>query len=833
MEIQEAISYVEEILGRNLDYVRRQILEVIWENKTYQTIDDYAESTIKGYAAQLLQDIGEAIGEKVTKNTVKSILEKRREQEQVKAALDSNNQHTEHQKSQSIDSSSNVQDNDYDKFITATDNKCKSLSVLYCDQRKPEFKQVSIDDFFIDIYFKERELEEDKLVNLKQIVLQESKLLIRGEPGAGKSTVLKYIDTHIYELNFPHQSLIPIFIEVKDFNQQKIKCLRERNSDEIFTLEDYISYKYFDDNQCNPVVQKIKKGETLIFLDGLDELNDKNDLDALLDSNVLKNRVIISCRSGYSLPGQKLCDTGFKTVYLCNWNNSDQQGCQIENYAYNYLIKVYNFSEEVAKSYVEDLLYYIEKLENERVKEIVGIPLILNLILIIFVKEDDFPSRKSDLYRKAIDQLIGTSNNWNELSGRDNLNIDNSEVIKLLREIAATAFEQGRHRFSLEDRNIDQSIQRSVSSLSNISDIDDRRAKSEELLNSLEVYSGLLINTGFGEYTLSHATFQEYFTARHFLNEIRGSNSKNIAFDKLIKHLTHQRWREVFLLLSEMLQPVDDLIVAIKKGIDEMPEISEDSYIQSFLVQLNNKYKIASTPFARARYRAFYLASFLDLDLSGDDAKWYINELDMAYKIDPQNGQLRYLNDSYSISHMLFISEYGFNGSIFEVFNYIQRSFYSPQWTLRVSQMMNFDIFKELQESLKLLKQEIEQTFRENDSFQDWWQREGNPLNEKLKKILNQYRFRCQNQIGQYKFSRQQRDALQQYYDANQLLLDCLQQGELYISNHSQDQNGDHPEIVINSEKNNQWKNIKNWIESTLFLPKNHTDLVLSENSST
>ncbi|WP_413163187.1 NACHT domain-containing protein [Capilliphycus salinus ALCB114379] len=818
MEIKDVICFVEKLLNRELKDIEKNILEITWNQQKLSEINNYSKKSVNKPASQLWKDITDVLGEKVKKINVKEILENRwnREREKVEAPLGFQEEQTENQHSKSVNNLTNNEENDYDKLLREQYQQCEKVSALR-RFKADVFKIVPIDDFFVDIYFqdrensKDREIEEVKLIKWQEIVLQESKLLIRGEPGSGKSMLLKFIVTHINQLD-PNQSLIPILIELKEFYNLKNKL---KNQDQSFTLEYFISYKYFNINEDNSVVQTIKQGKALILLDQLDELSRQelyHFFNVVLDFDILRNRVILSCRSGYGLPSKKLYDKEFKIVHLSPFNNDYKQGFQIQNYAYNWLTKIDNRPEEVARHYVEDLLRYIEYPENERIQEIVGIPLLLNLILIIFVEKGELPSKKSDLYRKAIDCLVGSDkDSWNYLSDRDNLEGDiNFEI--LLREIAATAFKQGNSSFSVEDRNIHQLIKRCVPSFSNIRDLDQCRAKLKKLLNDIEVDSRLLIGQG-EKYSFYHSTFQEYFTARHFLNKIDESDYSNRAFENLTQYLSDSRWREVFLLLSEMLQPVDNLIIAMKNRIDEMPEISEDSYIQSFLGQLNEKSKISSTPFVCARSRAFYLASFLDLDLSRDDAKWYIHQLDIGYEIDPHNGTLRYINDLYSLGSLWFQSEYGFNGSIFEVFNYIQSSFRNPQWTLSISQKMNFDIFQHLQESLKLLKQEIKPT--ENESLKEWWQREGDQLHKQLKEILDRYRVMCQSHIGNYKFSVQQREALKLYYDANQLLLDCLQRGYPDVSL-------DPEESKIYPEDANKikWKELKNGIESTLLLPK-------------
>ncbi|MBW4474918.1 MAG: hypothetical protein KME45_31745 [Stenomitos rutilans HA7619-LM2] len=61
--------------------------------------------------------------------------------------------------------------------------------------------------------------------------------------------------------------------------------------------------------------------------------------------------------------------------------------------------------------------------------------------------------------------------------------------------------------------------------------------------------------------------------------------------------------------------------------------------------------------------------------------------------------------------------------------------------------------------------------------FMQWWQVNGSAWTEQLRAIIEQYR----NDGDSWQFNDAQKEQLQQYYDANKLLLDCLN-GDCYVS---------------------------------------------------
>ncbi len=159
----------------------------------------------------------------------------------------------------------------------------------------------------------------------------------------------------------------------------------------------------------------------------------------------------------------------------------------------------------------------------------------------------DFPSKRSKLYEQGLDILL---RRWDEAKGiqRDKVyrDLDVEHKKELLSQLAAITFERGDYFFE------QSKIQRCIAEyLRTLPDAKTDRAilqrDSEAVLKSIEAQHGLLVERARGIYSFSHLTFQEYFTARYFV-ESSGSQ----ALEKLTNHITEKRWREVFLLTAEM-----------------------------------------------------------------------------------------------------------------------------------------------------------------------------------------------------------------------------------------------------------------------------------------
>ena len=88
---------------------------------------------------------------------------------------------------------------------------------------------------------------------------------------------------------------------------------------------------------------------------------------------------------------------------------------------------------------------------------------------------------------------------------------------------------------------------------------------SEAVLKSIEAQHGLLIERARGIYSFSHLTFQEYFTATKITSP---TPQLKQVLQSLTDKITEKRWREIFLLTTEILHPADDLLQLMKAKAD-------------------------------------------------------------------------------------------------------------------------------------------------------------------------------------------------------------------------------------------------------------------------
>jgi len=186
--------------------------------------------------------------------------------------------------------------------------------------------------------------------------------------------------------------------------------------------------------------------------------------------------------------------------------------------------------------------------ENKQIRELAVTPILLNLTCLVFQCIGKFPSKRSKLYEQGLDILLKKLAEAKGIKhGEVYRDLDVEHKKALLSQVAAITFERGDYFF--EQDKIQGYIADYLRTLPNaITDPVKLKGDSEAVLKSIEAQHGLLVERAKGIYSFSHLTFQEYFTARYFVE-----SSDSQALENLSSHITEKRWREVFLLTTEML----------------------------------------------------------------------------------------------------------------------------------------------------------------------------------------------------------------------------------------------------------------------------------------
>lgn len=168
-------------------------------------------------------------------------------------------------------------------------------------------------------------------INLGQALQLGANLVIVGQPGCGKTTALAHLATQLARKDpalGEVQSLVPIFLHIQDILPQ-IQVAQAQTSDLLNTFIKTVSHKLpiLVQNQVPSFLKlSLAQGQSLLLLDGLDELSDATLKDAVeILRNLLKGNPklrVVTTGSPAFLDG--LIELNFYPVALAAWNYQER-----------------------------------------------------------------------------------------------------------------------------------------------------------------------------------------------------------------------------------------------------------------------------------------------------------------------------------------------------------------------------------------------------------------------------------------------------------------------------------------------------------------------------
>jgi predicted NACHT family NTPase len=605
------------------------------------------------------------------------------------------------------------------------------------------------------------------------------KLVVLGKPGAGKTTFMKYLAMSCLGNRF-HGELVPIFVTLKAYAEE-----RGQPSLENYILAEFAKRKVSQD----VAKQLLDNGKALILLDGLDEVKKEDDRRVKQDidrfsRDWLKNRFAITCR----IAAREYLFENFTEVEVADFDDG-----QIETF-------VNNWFRERDESKAERLL---ERLKgNQPVKELAKSPLLLTLLCLVFGERNDFPPKRSELYKEGLEVLM---KKWDAKR-----NIEREMIYKhlspqnkedMLGQIAFNTFVNGEYFFRQED--LQRQIKDYICNLPETSaDPDVLRLDSEVVLKAIEHHHGLLVERARNIYSFSHLTFQEYFAAKAI--------ERGQQLEILVQNISNPRWKEVFYLTAEMLWRSDDFLKMMKNRIDGM--MANDEKLQAFLEwtiekssSVKTKYKIVAV---RSYYTSIafnYISDYTTLNPSIEIEALLIelhHSLDrLTCELDPNIFNEIELGAKSSRSRSYSNRERNLNlareidlaretdfvvdrdlSFIVPMANDIERSLNQQnpnihQEILELSEYLSRDIEnKVLQQELQILNEELPNPQDAEKILSRWFEDIGHKWKNKFRQLCITHRNLCHD----WQFTDEQVELLEQYYAANLLLVECMNRS--YVS---------------------------------------------------
>lgn len=366
--------------------------------------------------------------------------------------------------------------------------------------------------------------------------IKNKKIVIKGDPGSGKTTLTQYIAYTLCTQKLKDKTgssqdstsrtiptdLLPLVIDLKDWVGKSLSL------PEYYT-NDVLKNSGFGKEIETQINERLESGKCIILLDGLDE--------------VTKGREFLI----HSL--QNLTSGAYRNCHFVVTTRIAGYGNELSGWQH---YEVMHLEDEHIKKYVQNYLGdkssdFLTALKNTpQMSPFSRNPMLLHVLCFVFKKQGlILPTQRIELYHHAVHEMLKLRNP----------EIPESVKEKVLKEIAIY-FLEGKEIF-------EEDFLRKI--LRGFLNKEGERHNEDDILKEIVEKSGLLCRFGDGRYIFLHLTFQEYMAGCYI------AEKKENPSQFLEPVLFNPRFREVIRHTAGMLGSAEDIIQFVEFVLEQKP----------------------------------------------------------------------------------------------------------------------------------------------------------------------------------------------------------------------------------------------------------------------
>ena len=406
-------------------------------------------------------------------------------------------------------------------------------------------------------------------------------LIILGDPGAGKTTFLKFLTLALATGQGGALGLgarLPILLPLADYATE----LATEDIPLDRFIADYYRRKGVDLPLDAMLTQALGKGGALLLLDGLDEVRERR------QRHLVVNRVT-DFYSFHKRAGNKFVLTSRVVGYpevrpeakgLAECTIVDFEDDDIEEF-----IGKWTTALEKAARGATRVADYEAKREREElrlsvrgnpgVRALASNPLLLTILALMKRQGVELPERRVELYQAYVETLLKHWNLARSLAGRAGRDLDVVETTRILAPLALWIHRNSPGVGLVKEGDLQHELEHIY--LERGHKAPDRAAR--DFLQDVRQISSLLIDRGGRQYGFLHLTFQEYLSAIALAQ--KGQQDITPIVEEMAAHVSDDTWREVSLLCIGFLgivQQRDEAAGAVLEALlEEAPGTPGDA----------------------------------------------------------------------------------------------------------------------------------------------------------------------------------------------------------------------------------------------------------------